>query len=55
MVVIAIEPEDMATFDLELSPRLAEKLPEAVARIAAEIEAVGGRVKRRSPDLADAT
>ncbi len=47
VVVIAAEPEDMATFDLDLSPRLAERLPEAVECIVAEIQAAGGSAKAR--------
>ena len=53
--MIAVEPEDVATFDLDLSPRLAERLPEAVARIATEIEAAGGGVKPRPSGLAAST
>jgi len=48
VVVIAAEPEDMATFDLDLSPRLAQSLPEAIERIAAEIRAAGGSAQTRS-------
>jgi hydrogenase maturation protease len=40
--VLAIEPEDMSTFDLDLTPRLQAALPAFVARLADEVRAAGG-------------
>ncbi len=44
VTVLAVEPEDMSTFDLELTPRLQAALPTFVARLAHEVELAGGQV-----------
>jgi hydrogenase maturation protease len=44
VTVLAIEPEDMSTFDLDLTPRLRGALPAFVTRLAAQVEAAGGQV-----------
>jgi hydrogenase maturation protease len=46
-VVVAVEPADMETWDMELSPALAKSLPEVVARVANEIRSAGGRASPR--------
>lgn len=50
VTVLAIEPEDMSTFDLDLSPRLQSALPAFVARLADEVKAAGGQVKAESSE-----
>lgn len=47
VVVVAVEPDDMTTFDLELSPCMSARLPAVVACLAAEVEAAGGRLTAR--------
>ena len=41
-VVVAVEPADMDTWDMELSPTLAGSLPEVVSSLVVEIRAAGG-------------
>jgi hydrogenase maturation protease len=48
VTVLAIEPEDMSAFDLELTPRLQAALPTFVARLAEEVELAGGQVSQVS-------
>lgn len=51
VVVIAAEPADIESWNLDLTPELAAKLPELVDCVVREIEAVGGQVTRRcSPE-----
>lgn len=45
IAVLAIEPEDMSSFDLELTPRLQAALPAFVARLAAEVATAGGQTR----------
>jgi hydrogenase maturation protease len=52
VTVLAIEPEDMSTFALDLSPRLQAALPSFVAKLADEVELAGGRVSASAFDMA---
>jgi hydrogenase maturation protease len=45
VTVLAIEPEDMSSFDLDLTPRLSAALPTFVARLADQVAAAGGQVR----------
>jgi hydrogenase maturation protease len=47
VVVIAAEPADIQSWNMDLSPELAASLPEVVDGLVREIEAVGGQVSRR--------
>ena len=44
LMVLAVEPEDMSSIDLDLSPCLSATLPAFVTRLADEVVAAGGRV-----------
>ena len=48
LVVLAVEPEDMSSFDLDLSPCLSAALPAFVTRLADEVVAAGGRARARN-------
>jgi hydrogenase maturation protease len=51
VTVLAIEPEDMSSFDLNLTPRLSAALPAFVARLADEVLATGGQVRAHAAAL----
>jgi hydrogenase maturation protease len=53
VVVIAAQPQDIDRWSPELSPTLTSRVPDAVARVVAEIEALGGILVPNATD--DAT
>ncbi len=42
IVVVAVEPADMETWEMQLSPALAARLPDVVDRLVAEVRSAGG-------------
>jgi hydrogenase maturation protease len=47
VIVVAVEPTDVETWTLELSPELTARLPEVVDALVSEIRAAGGQATPR--------
>jgi hydrogenase maturation protease len=50
VVVIAVEPLDISSWTIDLSPLLAARLPDVIGHVVTEIEASGGRIWKRGTE-----
>ncbi len=50
VIVVGVEPEDMSTMDVELTPTIAGKVSDLAAMVLAELEALGISYRPNSPE-----